>query len=68
MLVLTRKRRESVMIGDDIEVTVLAIDGSKVRIGIAAPPEMSVHRTELYLELSAADRGTGSLARRGRAG
>ena len=51
MLVLTRKARQSIMIGDDVEVTVLWIDGLKVRLGIAAPSEVPVHRTEVYLEI-----------------
>jgi carbon storage regulator len=50
MLVLTRKPRESVIIGDDIEVTVLGVVGEKVRLGIAAPREVPVHRKEIYLE------------------
>ena len=51
MLVLTRKTRQSIMIGDDIEVTVLANDGAKVRLGIQAPSVVPVHRTEIYLEI-----------------
>ena len=53
MLVLTRKDKESIMIGDDIEVTVLSSDGAKVRLGIQAPSNVSVHRTEVYLEIRA---------------
>jgi carbon storage regulator len=51
MLVLTRKSNQSVMIGDDIEVTVLSIIGDKVRIGIQAPREIPVFRKEVYLEI-----------------
>jgi carbon storage regulator len=51
MLVLTRKSNQSVMIGDDIEVTVLSISGEKVRIGIQAPREIPVFRNEVYLEI-----------------
>ena len=51
MLVLTRKSNQSVMIGDDIEVTVLSIIGEKVRIGIQAPREIPVFRKEVYLEI-----------------
>ena len=51
MLVLTRKRAESIMIGDDIEVRVLSITGEKVRIGIEAPRDIPVFRKELYLEI-----------------
>jgi carbon storage regulator len=51
MLVLTRKSNQSIMIGDDIEVSVLAIMGEKVRIGIQAPRDVPVFRTEVYLEI-----------------
>ena len=51
MLVLTRKSNQSIMIGDDIEVSVLAVMGEKVRIGIRAPREVPVFRTEVYLEI-----------------
>jgi carbon storage regulator len=48
VLVLTRKLKQSIMIGDDTEVTVLAIDGGKVRLGIEAPPDVPVYRNEIY--------------------
>jgi carbon storage regulator len=51
MLVLTRKANQSIMIGDDIEVSVLAIMGEKVRIGIEAPRSVPVFRKEVYLEI-----------------
>jgi carbon storage regulator len=51
MLVLTRKSNQSIMIGDDIEVSVLAIMGEKLRIGIQAPREIPVFRKEVYLEI-----------------
>jgi carbon storage regulator len=51
MLVLTRKSNQSIMIGDDIEVTVLSIMGEKVRIGIQAPRDIPVFRNEVYLEI-----------------
>jgi carbon storage regulator len=51
MLVLTRKSNQSIMIGDDVEVTVLSVTGDKVRIGIQAPGEVPVFRTEIYLEI-----------------
>jgi carbon storage regulator len=57
MLVLTRKSNQSIMIGDDIEVTVLSIMGEKVRIGIQAPREVPVFRTEVYLEIKEEQRG-----------
>jgi carbon storage regulator len=51
MLVLTRKSNQSIMIGDDIEVSVLAVMGEKVRIGINAPRSVPVFRKEVYLEI-----------------
>ena len=51
MLVLTRKSNQSIMIGDDIEVTVLSIMGEKVRIGIQAPRDIPVFRQEVYVEI-----------------
>ena len=55
MLVLTRKAKQSIMIGDDVEVTVLSYDATKVRIGISAPAEIPVHRTEIYLTIKSQD-------------
>ena len=65
MLVLTRKSNQSIMIGDDIEVSVLSIMGEKVRIGIQAPRDVPVFRREVYLEIQqerqgVAARGTGA--------
>ncbi|MBA2262437.1 MAG: carbon storage regulator CsrA [Solirubrobacterales bacterium] len=51
MLVLTRKSNQSIMIGDDIEITVLSVMGDKVRIGIQAPREIPVFRQEVYVEI-----------------
>ncbi len=51
MLVLTRKSNQSIMIGDDIEVSVLSIMGEKGRIGIQAPRDIPVFRKEVYLEI-----------------
>ena len=51
MLVLTRKPNQSIMIGDNIEVSVLSVVGEKVRIGIHAPQDIPVFRTEIYVEL-----------------
>ena len=48
MLVLSRQRDETIMIGDDIELTVVDIRGDKVRLGIKAPPHIPVHREEVY--------------------
>jgi len=51
VLVLTRKSNQSIMIGDDIEVSVLSVMGEKVRIGIQAPRDIPVFRKEVYLEI-----------------
>ena len=56
VLVLTRKTKQSIMIGDEIEVTVLAVHGEKVRLGIAAPADVPVHRTEIYREIGSEHR------------
>jgi carbon storage regulator len=48
MLVLSRRKNESIMIGDSIEVTVVSVDGDVVRIGIKAPRDIEVHRKEIY--------------------
>jgi carbon storage regulator len=51
VLVLTRKSNQSIMIGDEIEVSVLSVMGDKVRIGIQAPRSVPVFRREVYLEI-----------------
>jgi carbon storage regulator len=48
MLVLSRQRDETIMIGDDVEITVVDIRGEKVRLGISAPAHIPVHRKEVY--------------------
>jgi len=48
MLVLSRQKDETIIIGDDIEITVVDIRGDKVRLGVSAPKEISVHRKEVY--------------------
>ena len=62
MLVLSRKTGESIMIGDDIEVTLVSTEGSKVRIGIQAPADVPVHRKEIYLEIQASAQDPKQLA------
>jgi carbon storage regulator len=63
MLVLTRKQNQSIMIGDDIEVSVLSIAGDKVRIGIQAPREIPVFRDEVYRQLLEQTAAAGSSER-----
>jgi carbon storage regulator len=56
MLVLSRKKNESIMIGDDIEITITAIEGDLVRIGIKAPKLVSIYRKELFLSIQEENR------------
>lgn len=51
MLVLSRKKDESIMIGDDVEIIVVSIVGDKVRLGIKAPSSTPVHRNEVYKKI-----------------
>lgn len=60
MLVLTRRAGESVVIGDDVVITVLEARGDVIRLGINAPRDVQVHREEVYKELQAANRAAAS--------
>ena len=51
MLILTRRIGETLMIGDDVNITVFGVKGNQVRLGINAPDEVSVHREEIYLKI-----------------
>ena len=60
MLVLTRRANQSIMIGHDVVVTVLEVRGDQVRLGIRAPRSIDVHREEVFLELTRANRSAAS--------
>ncbi|MFE4129353.1 carbon storage regulator CsrA [Peribacillus sp. YIM B13482] len=51
MLVLPRKLNEAIMIGDDIEITILAVEGEQIKLGINAPKNVDIHRKEIYLSI-----------------
>ena len=56
MLVLSRKKNESIMIGDDIEIVVIEIKGDQIKLGVKAPRNVTVHRAEVYEEIRAENR------------
>ena len=58
MLILTRRVGESLMVGDDITVTVLGVKGNQVRIGVNAPRDVAVHREEIYERIKAEQHDT----------
>jgi carbon storage regulator len=57
MLILTRRVGESVVIGDDVSVTILGVKGNQVRIGVTAPMDVSVHRQEIYERIKKEEAG-----------
>ncbi len=63
MLILTRRVGETVMIGDDIAVTVLGVKGNQVRVGVNAPKEVSVHREEIYERIKREEQAGGATRR-----
>jgi len=60
MLILTRRVGESLMIGDEVTVTVLGVKGNQVRLGVNAPKNVSVHREEIYQRIQQEKTGNGS--------
>lgn len=59
MLILTRKEDESLRIGEDITITVVSVKGGHVRLGIEAPRDLAVHRTEIYDKIAEGDAADG---------
>lgn len=51
MLILTRKTGESLLVGDDVEITVFSVRGSQVKLGVNAPKDIAVHRQEIYQKI-----------------
>ncbi|MEH7081094.1 carbon storage regulator CsrA [Bacillus velezensis] len=51
MLILTRKLKEAIMIGDDIEISIASIEGDQVKLAISAPKHIEIHRKEIYLSI-----------------
>jgi len=64
MLVLTRRKGESIILGDDVEVKILELHGSQVKVGIQAPKSLSVHRKEVYLAIQRENRAAAESARK----
>ena len=60
MLALTRKKGESIIIGDDVEVVVLSIQGEQIKLGIVAPKSVSVHRKEIYEQIQSENKEASS--------
>ncbi len=63
MLVLSRRPEQSLILGDDVTITILAIEGDRVKLGIQAPRSVSVLRYELYLQIQAANAEAGTASR-----
>ena len=55
MLILSRRTDESIVIGDEVTITILSVKGKQVRIGINAPPDVSVHREEIYQRIQSGE-------------
>jgi len=61
MLVLTRKLNESIQIGDNIEITVLSVQGDQIKLGIKAPRDIEVHRKEVYMAIQESNNEAASI-------
>ena len=59
MLILTRRVGETLMVGDDITVTVLGVKGNQVRLGVDAPKDVKVHREEIYVKIQDEEKASG---------
>ncbi len=66
MLVLSRKPGESIVIGNDVVVTILDVKGDQIRVGVSAPREVQVHREEIYRQLEAQNAAAASSSARAR--
>ncbi|MFV2046282.1 carbon storage regulator CsrA [Metabacillus sp. YM-086] len=62
MLVLTRKIKESIKIGEDIEITILSINGDQIKLGINAPKDVEIHRKEIYLSIQESNTEAASIS------
>jgi carbon storage regulator len=62
MLVLTRKKNESIMIGDSIEIKVLEIEGEQIKLGIIAPKHIDIHRKEIYIAIQEENKQAADIA------
>lgn len=63
MLILTRRVGETLMIGDDVTVTVLGVKGNQVRVGVNAPKDVAVHREEIYERIQKEQENSGNSSR-----
>jgi len=63
MLILTRKTGESILIGDDIQITITSIDQNKVKVGIKSPQHIPIYREELYRKIQEENRAAASIAK-----
>ncbi len=61
MLVLTRKKDQSIIVNENIEITILEVQGDQVRIGISAPRDISIHRKEVFLQISEENKKAASI-------